>query len=75
MWIWKGQLRLDSWPNRLVTAGLFLWALWLAVPLGYSFVGVCSKRLDRAFVGVLRKWHEAWGVRKKANGGRRWSGR
>ena len=57
MWIWKGQLPLDSWPNRLLTVCLFAWALWLAVQLGYSFVGVFNKRLDRVFVGVLRKWH------------------
>lgn len=57
MWIWKGQLALDAWPNRLLTVGLFVWALWLAVVRGYSFVGVFSPRLDRVFVGVLRKWH------------------
>ena len=57
MWIWKGQLPLDAWPNRLLTVGLFVWALWLAAQLGYSFVGVFSKRLDRVFVGVLRKWY------------------
>jgi inner membrane protein len=57
MWMWKGQLRLDSWPNRLLSAGLFVWALWLTVPRGYSFLGVFSSRLDRRFVEVLRKWH------------------
>jgi hypothetical protein len=63
MWIWKGQLPLDAWPNRLLTVGLFVWALWLAVERGYSFVGVFSRRLDRVFVDVLRKWHRdvtAW---------------
>jgi hypothetical protein len=66
MWIWKGQLPLDAWPNRLLTVGLFVWALWLAVERGYSFVGVFSRRLDRIFVDVLRKWNRditAW--RKK----------
>jgi hypothetical protein len=57
MWIWKGQWPLDAWPNRLLTVCLFAWALWLAVRLGYSFVGVFSKRLDQVFVGVLRKWY------------------
>jgi len=57
MWIWKGQWRLDAWPNRLLSTGLLLWALWLAVPRGYSFVGVFSPKLDRVFVGTLRKWH------------------
>ncbi len=56
MWIWKGQLRLDAWPNRVLSVALFGWALWLAVRLGYSFVGVFSARLDRRFVEVLRKW-------------------
>ncbi len=57
MWIWKGQLPLDAWPNRLLTVSLFAWALWLAVCRGYSFVGVFSRRLDRIFVEVLRKWN------------------
>ncbi len=57
MWIWNGQWPLDSWFNRLLTVVLFGWALWLAVPRGYSFVGVFSRRLDQTFVRVLRKWH------------------
>jgi hypothetical protein len=39
------------------------------VRLGYSFVGVFSKRLDLVFVRVLRKWHAdltAWGKRPEA---------
>jgi hypothetical protein len=63
MWIWKGQLALDAWPNRLLTVCLFVWALWLAVARGYSFVGVFSPRLDRIFVAVLSQWHarlSAW---------------
>ena len=57
MWIWKGQWRLDAWPNRVLSIALFLWALWLAVQKGYSFVGVFSRRLDQTFVQVLRKWY------------------
>jgi inner membrane protein len=57
MWIWKGQWPLDFWLFRWLTAALFFWALWLAVPLGYSFVGVFNQRLDHTFVRVLRKWH------------------
>ena len=71
MWIWKGQMPLDSWPNRLLTVGLFGWALWLAVRMGYSFVGVFCTRLDRVFVGVLRKWHAdllGWGKSRGAIG-------
>ena len=70
MWLWKGQWPLDAWVNRLLTVGLFAWALWLAVQSGYSFVGVFSRRLDQIFVGVLRKWHAdlmAW--RKRLRGG------
>jgi inner membrane protein len=63
MWMWKGQWRLDAWPNRLLSTGLFLWALRLAVPRGYSFVGVFSARLDRTFVRVLRQWHDSLTVR------------
>ena len=59
MWIWKGQWRLDAWPNRYLSAALFLWALFLAVSRGYSFVGVFSRRLDEVFVGVLRRWDAA----------------
>jgi inner membrane protein len=58
-WVWKGQLRLDGWFNRYFAATLFLWSLWLAVSLGHSVVGVFSQRVDRVFVGVLRKWHDA----------------
>ena len=65
MWIWKGQWPLDAWPNRLLTLFLFGWALWLAVPLGYSFVGVFSRRLDKVFVEVLRKWRQDLSVRLK----------
>ena len=63
IWLWKGQWPLDAWPNRLLTVWLFAWALWLALPRGYSFVGVFSKRLDEVFVAVLRKWQadlSAW---------------
>ena len=56
MWIWKGQWPLDAWRNRLFTLALFLSALWLALPRGYSYVGVFNRRLDDVFVGVLRKW-------------------
>lgn len=57
MWLWKGQWRLDAWPNRVLSVWLFGWALCLAVQRGYSFVGVFSRRLDRIFVAVLRKWN------------------
>src|SRR5260370_27174089 len=50
MWVWKGQWRLDAWPNRLLSVALFVWALWLAVPRGYSFVCVFNCRVDEGFV-------------------------
>ena len=59
MWLWRGQWRLDGWFNRYLSVGLFLWALWLAVPLGHSVVGVFNRRVDAVFVGVLRKWYAA----------------
>jgi hypothetical protein len=68
MWIWKDQWRLDSWINRLLSVALFFWALWLAVPRGYSFVGVFNRRLDGIFVGVLSKWHAAWAQRFRPPG-------
>ena len=65
MWIWKYQWGLDAWPNRLITVALFGWALWLAVKRGDSFVGVFSRRVDRVFVGVLRKWCSETGLAGK----------
>ena len=64
MWIWKGQWPLDAWPNRILSVVMFVWSLRLAVRLGYSFVGVFSRRLDKVFIGVLRKWNAAWLARK-----------
>jgi inner membrane protein len=57
VWMWQGQWRLDGWQNRVISVALFSWALWLAVPLGYSVVGVFTRRLDGLVVRVLRKWH------------------
>jgi len=63
MWMWRGQWPLDAWRNRLLTLGLFIWALWLAVPLGHSVVGVFNRRADAVFVAVLRKWRSALELR------------
>jgi hypothetical protein len=65
MWLWKGQWRVDEWFNRYLSVGLFLWALWLAVPLGHSVVGVFNRRADAVFVGVLRKWYTACFERRR----------
>jgi hypothetical protein len=63
MWIWKGQWRLDSWFNEILSVVLFIWSLRIAVQRGWSFVGVFNRRLDEKFVGVLRQWSAAWKAR------------
>ncbi|HWQ92724.1 MAG TPA: metal-dependent hydrolase [Clostridia bacterium] len=60
MWIWKGQWRLDAWPNRILSVALFGWALVLAIQLGHSFVGTFNRRADAIFVEVLKRWHSGW---------------
>ena len=72
MWIWKGQWALDAWPNRLLSAALFCWTLWLGARLGHSVAGVFNRRADAVITGVLRGWRDAL-VRKmvsKNNRGR-----
>ena len=54
--VWSHQWQLDGWQNRIIGCTLFLWALWLAVKHGHSFVGVFNRRLDSVVVGTLRKW-------------------
>ncbi len=56
MWVWRHQWRLDGWQNRVITAALLLWSLWLAIKMGDSVVGVFNRRADKVFVGVLQKW-------------------
>lgn len=56
MWLWHGQWRLDGWTNRIISVALFLWALWLSSGRSDSFVGVFNRRVDKVFLGVLRKW-------------------
>jgi hypothetical protein len=59
MIIWKHQWALDAWPNRIFSAILFAWAIWLAPRLGDSVVGVFNRRADKAVVEILRKWRAA----------------
>jgi inner membrane protein len=66
MWIWKGQWRLDGWQNKSIFAGLFLWAIWLAIKRGHSVVGVFNRRTDQAVVSVLRKWLRALRPREES---------
>jgi inner membrane protein len=56
MWMWKGQWRLDGWQNQLISVGLLVWAMAIALRKGESFVGVFSRRFDAHFVRVLRVW-------------------
>jgi len=70
MWIWNSQWPLDCWINRVFSVALLTWALCLAVPRGYSFVGVFSQRLDAVFVAVLQKWSAAFAAWRSER--RRW---
>lgn len=65
LWVVKWQWALDAWPNRLISAALFIGCLGLAVRRGHSVVGVFNRRADAAVVEVLRKWW-ASGVRAVA---------
>jgi hypothetical protein len=57
IWSWPYQWPMDGWQNRVITIGLLLWAMSLAVKMGDSFVGVFNRRCDQVFVSVLRKCH------------------
>jgi hypothetical protein len=56
MWLWRGQWRLDGWQNQIISTGLFVWAMVIAVRSGHSVVGVIGRRFDAHFVRVLREW-------------------
>ncbi len=60
-----GSRQTHFYFNRWLSVALFLWALWLPVRLGHSVVGVFNRRADQVFVGVLRKWREAWARRRQ----------
>jgi hypothetical protein len=60
MWLWKGQWQLYGWFNRVLTVGLFFWALWLATSIGHSVQGVFYRKADTVFVAVLCKWRAQW---------------
>jgi hypothetical protein len=65
MWEWRHQWPLDGWINRIITIVLLAWALWLTVKKGDSFVGLFSRRADKVFVSVLRKWAVQTGLAGK----------
>jgi hypothetical protein len=56
----EGAMAAGRLAKQLICVALFGWALWLAARDGHSFVGVFNRLLDSIFVGVLRKWREAW---------------
>ena len=60
MWLWKGQWRLDSWFNEILSVVLLAWALRISMRQGWSFVCMISRRWDEKFVGVLRQWSTDW---------------
>ena len=63
IWIWRGQWKLDGWQNQTIFLVLFAGTPWLATRRGYSFVELFSQKLDRIFVGTLRKWQHQLGTR------------
>jgi len=58
MWLWRGQWRLDAWPNQVFTWVLLLSSFCVAVRRGDSFIGVFNRWADDIFVRVLRKWRD-----------------
>jgi len=63
---WRNQWRLDGWQNRIICVTLFLFELGMAPVRGYSVVEIFSKKADRTFVSVIRKWRSAL-IRPKQN--------
>lgn len=52
---WRGQWRLDAWPNFAITGVLLAVTAALAVTRGRSIVEVVSARGDAAVVATLRR--------------------
>ena len=52
---WSGQWGFNAWPNFLLTAILLSLTLYLAWRRGYSVLELIWPRLDRVFVGALRR--------------------
>ena len=56
IWRWAHQWALDGWQNYVISLGLFVWSMALAVKTGDSIIGVFNHKADRIFVETLRKW-------------------
>ena len=52
---WQRQWQLNAWPNVLITVALLLITLWLVWRRGFSPLEMISSKLDREFVGALRR--------------------
>src|SRR5690349_21388252 len=54
-WSWSGPWALNAWPNLILTAGLVVTAVWIAVQRGHSPVELFSMRAEDAVVSALRR--------------------
>ena len=53
--IWTGQWELNAWPNVLIAALLLAATIYIARRKGCSPLEMVSKRVDSAFVSILRR--------------------
>ena len=67
-WVVQWQWPLDGWQNRVISVVLLGWCLALAIRRGDSIIGVFSRRVDGAFVRVLRNWYAGWAARRGRTG-------
>jgi inner membrane protein len=52
---WRGQWRLNSWPNVAITVVLLAITLWLAWRRGFSPLEMVFTRADAALITALRR--------------------
>jgi len=53
--MWTGQWDLNAWPNVLITTLLLAATIYIARRKGCSPLEMVSKRVDSAFVSILRR--------------------
>jgi hypothetical protein len=51
---WPGQWALNAWPNMVITAGLIVWSIFLALQRGFSPAELLSQKADKVVVRALR---------------------
>lgn len=61
-WTWQGQWQLNAWPNVVLTVGLILVTLWIAVSRGFSPMELFSRSADQTVVSALRKRFQTTGA-------------